>query len=420
MASIYKRPGTAKWQAQYYVKDPATGDLCKVRKSTRQGNKKKARAIADEMERNAQAVIQAGSDRAQRAKAVFAEAVSQIEMEIFTAPTARKHLAKLLAIATGEVLVSYSVESWIKEWLERKERSTGKATKSRYTGHTESFLSWLGNDRRKKPLESLTGADARKWLDSLLAEGRAGKTVAGYSKDLSAVFRSAIREGIVTFNPFSALDAIDTSDSLARKPFNSEEVAKLLKHATTDEWRGLILVAAFTGLRLGDAAGLTWDKIDLDSNRITLIPSKTKRKKREVRIPIQTDLLVYLKRVQTHEGKQDAPVFETLAKIAVGAREGLSQTFNKIMLAAEVSRGKPSRIIEEGEKKSAGNVVYERGFHSLRHTFTSWLRNAGVSEEDRMALTGHTTRESHQGYSHADEEALSNAIAKLPGLTSPQ
>ena len=64
--------------------------------------------------------------------------------------------------------------------------------------------------------------------------------------------------------------------------------------------------------------------------------------------------------------------------------------------------------------------MHERGFHSLRHTFTSWLRTAGVSEEDRMALTGHSTRESHAIYSHTDAEALRKAITKLPKLENAE
>ena len=90
------------------------------------------------------------------------------------------------------------------------------------------------------------------------------------------------------------------------------------------------------------------------------------------------------------------------------------------MREAGVDRGKPSRVSVEGDKPTAGRVTYERGFHSLRHTFTSWLRNAGVSEEDRMALTGHSTRESHAIYSHHDEESLRNAIGKLSPLGSHQ
>ena len=122
--------------------------------------------------------------------------------------------------------------------------------------------------------------------------------------------------------------------------------------------------------------------------------------------------------VARHSDKPDAPVFEKLSKINIGARAGLSQTFNKIMLAAGVDRGKPSREAPEEGKATVGRVTYERGFHSLRHTFTTWLRNAGVSEEDRMALTGHSTRESHQIYSHASEQAGRDAIAKLPSLTT--
>ncbi len=423
MASIYKRSESEIYQAQFYVPDAVTGDLKKVRKSTGHTNKKKAQACADELERNSQSVMQAGSERAQRAKALLAEAVAEIERETFTAPTARKYLSKLLAIATGEEMESYCIETWTEEWLRRKARDSSQATITRYRAHTQAFRAWLGDSRRNKPLESITSQDARRWRESLQDAGRTGKTVLAYCKDVGAVYRAAIREGLVSFNPFSALEAIDTSDSLERKPFNEEEVSALLKAAPTEEWRGLILVAAFTGLRLGDSARLSWEAVDLNAKRITLIPSKTKKKKREVRIPIHPELFTFLESVTIYSDKPNAPVFETLSATKIGARAGLSQTFNKIMSNAGVERGKPSRDIDEEsvndskeKKASVGRVTYERGFHSLRHTFTSWLRNAGVSEEDRMALTGHTTRESHQIYSHGDEKTSKAAIAKLPSL----
>ena len=356
------------------------------------------------------------------AKAILAEMLTELEQEKFTAASARKHVARLVAIATGEELDTYTIETWVSEWLRRKERAkSSKATMARYKGHSEAFLAWLGADRRKKPLESVTGLDARKWREELQDAGRAGKTVLAYMKDAGAIYKGAITEGLISFNPFASLEAIDTSDSQERKPFTPGEVAALMKHATTEEWRGLILVAAFTGLRLGDAARLSWQSVDLEAKKITLIPSKTKKKKREVRIPIQPDLLAFFESVPIHSDKPDAPVFPVLSQTSIGARAGLSQTFNKIMAAANVARGKASREpAKESEeiKASVGRVTYERGFHSLRHTFTSWLRNAGVSEEDRMALTGHSTRESHAIYSHHDEAALRNAVAKLPSLKS--
>lgn len=311
---------------------------------------------------------------------------------------------------------SFTLESWIAEWIRRKSRGSSKSTMARYSGHTEAFLEWLGNDPSKKRLESITPHDARLWRDSLQDAGRKGKTVLSYTKDIGAVYRSAIREGLVSFNPFTALDAIDTRDSQDRKPFVIAEVTALAKAAPDWEWRGLILVAAFTGLRLGDSATLTWSSIDMEAQLITLVPSKTKKKKKEVRIPIQPDLFKFLKKAPTHGNKTETAIFPTLSITEVGDRNGLSSTFVKIMKDAGVDRGKPSRVLAEGESMGKGRITYERGFHSFRHTFTAWLRKAGVSEEDRMALTGHSTRESHQIYSHEDEEALKNAIAKLPSI----
>ena len=419
MASLKKRKGSKVWHAQFYVPDTENGGLRQVRKSTGKTRKSEALLAAAEMERAAQGIVKSGTDKAALAKAVLAEMGAEIELEKFTTLSARKHLARLLAIATGEDMPAYTLETWSAEWLRRKARDSSKATMARYRSHADAFLAWLGDERRKKPLESITSQHVREWREKLQDEGRAGKTVLSYVKDLGAIYRAAMREGIVSFNPCTALEAIDTDDSQDRKPFAMEEVSALMKASPTPEWRGLILTAAFTGLRLGDAARLSWSSVDLDAKKITLVPSKTKKKRREVRIPIQPDLLAFFESAPIHSDKPDAPVFAVLSETAIGSRAGLSQTFNKIMAKAGVDRGKPSRVIEEGQTKGAGRITYERGFHSLRHTFTTWLRSAGVSEEDRMALTGHSTRDSHAIYSHTDEAALRDAIDKLPSLKTP-
>lgn len=416
MASLWKRDGSKVWQTQYYVKNPDDGELRQIRRTTGQTNRKKALAVAVDMERNAQGVLQAGSDKAQRAKAILAEACAEIDCETFTLASARKYLTQLGKLATGEEMTTFTIESWIAEWIRRKSRDSSKSTMARYNGHTEAFLKWLGSERSKKPLESVTPQNAWLWRESIQDAGRRGKTVLSYTKDIGSVYRAAIREGLVSFNPFTALDAIDTSDSQDRKPFVIAEVTALAKAAPDWEWRGLILVAAFTGLRLGDSARLSWSSIDMESRVITLIPSKNRKKKKEVRIPIQPDLFKFLKKAPTCGNKPVSSIFPTLSITAVGDRNGLSSTFVELMKDAGVDRGKPSRVLAEGESMGKGRITYERGFHSFRHTFTAWLRKAKVPEEDRMALTGHSTRESHQIYSHEDEEALKNAIAKLPSL----
>jgi len=66
------------------------------------------------------------------------------------------------------------------------------------------------------------------------------------------------------------------------------------------------------------------------------------------------------------------------------------------------------------ERKEGGRSVNALSFHSLRHSFSTILANAGVSEERRMALTGHSTRDVHRKYTHHELERLREAIGVLP------
>jgi integrase len=72
--------------------------------------------------------------------------------------------------------------------------------------------------------------------------------------------------------------------------------------------------------------------------------------------------------------------------------------------------GKITRHTTEGRANSS------LSFHSLRHSFNSAMANAGVAEEVRMKLAGHSTREVHTKYTHHELEPLRAAVALIPSL----
>jgi integrase len=180
-----------------------------------------------------------------------------------------------------------------------------------------------------------------------------------------------------------------------------------VEYAPSEEWKGMILMGAFTGLRLTDCAKLNWENINLLKREIITIPQKTKRKKTIVRIPIHPTLEAYLKDLPTPI-KSDTPVFPALNSQTGTGRNGLSKQFTSIMESAKVSRGKS---ISTGSRTS-----YERSFHSLRHTLTSWLADSNVSPEIRMQIIGHKSQDVHSLYTHLGDETLKNAIAGVPEL----
>ena len=412
MASIYKRPGTKVWQCAFYVTDPETGKTKQVRKSTGETNSGKAKNAAADIEREERAKAGAGTDKALRILEVIERAGQEARKEILNAARARQFLAEIVKISTGEDMPAYTIRTWLDEWRRRKADVTADATRMRYKASVKAFNDWLG-ERADKPLESLTVSDIRLFRETLKSAGRTAKTAQHYVRDIGSALRTAVREGLLVHNPASGLDPLENTDSTTRMPFAAKDLALLVKHAPSSDWRGIILCGIFAGLRLGDAARLQWKSIDLTEGTLRLVPSKTKRKKREICVPLHPELRAFF---EEHPSADDveSPVFPSLSKHSVSGNRGLSMSFVAIMEAAGVSRGK-ARIVA---KESAGRTTHERGFHSLRHSYVSALANAEVGQDVRMKLAGHSDSEVHAIYSHHEVKTLAAAIEKIPGLAS--
>jgi site-specific recombinase XerD len=72
--------------------------------------------------------------------------------------------------------------------------------------------------------------------------------------------------------------------------------------------------------------------------------------------------------------------------------------------------------IDSQTVKKSKYAFSAKSFHSLRHSFTSALANAGVSADLRMKLTGHRNLDEHLGYTHMELTALRGAVNLLPHL----
>jgi integrase len=77
-----------------------------------------------------------------------------------------------------------------------------------------------------------------------------------------------------------------------------------------------------------------------------------------------------------------------------------------------------ARIEGKRTQASGGRTLSSLSFHSLRHWFNSAMANAGISQEVRQKLTGHTSAETNKIYTHHDLEPLRAAIATIPSLST--
>jgi len=317
-----------------------------------------------------------------------------------TEQQAKKIIGEILERTTGEPLRNYKVRDWLAHWLEMKEQVRAGKTMDRYRQVIRDFIASLGS-RANLALSHITPKDVLIYRNSIIAANKTARTANLSVKVVSAAFNAAVRQHIIESNPATALETLPVKAE-ERATFTPAQVSKLIRAAEGD-WYGAILLAYYTGARLGDVANMQWSAIDLEQRLIRFTPSKTKK---PVTIPLHDELE---RELLKKPGIGKAFLFPSLAGKGTGGKHGLSGRFAAIMEKAGIE----GKITQHAK---GGRALSNLSFHSLRHSFNSAMANAGVSQEIRQHLTGHASAETNRVYTHHELEPLRAAIATLPSV----
>ena len=385
----------AKGRSPYWIACYTAADGRRLQKSTKQRDRKAALEIALALE---QAEKLAGRG-------------------MLTETRTRELLAEVLERATGDTLPFHTAEGFLRNWLRGKEVSKAANTHRNYTQTVDRFIAQLGG-RAKLSIAAITAKDVSTFRDTEIASGKNPNSVRFAVKNLRVPFNAARRQGIISTNPAEAVDLPEASKGedggrTAKHVFTPEQIEALLNAATAHEhgrpvfddgkdWQGAILFAYFTGARIADTANITWNAIDLPGKKIKFRPQKTGQ---EVTIPIHPELEAHLLELPAPDTGR-AFVFPKLAGKTTGR---LSTRFGLVMKRANIAN--PVLTAAKGQ---SGRTVYALSFHSLRHSCNSAMANAGISQEVRKKLTGHTSDAMNAHYTHHELAQLRAAIAVIP------
>jgi integrase len=199
----------------------------------------------------------------------------------------------------------------------------------------------------------------------------------------------ATDEGLLPANPLSRLHLVQQR----RKPraiLSLEDESRLLA-AAAPHLRQIVIAALDTGMRRGELLHQRWEHVDFNRKVLSVTQSKT----------------------AGGEGRE-IPLAERLFSLLQSLRqdEGLLFTF----------KGQPIHAIKTAWKATVrrAGIRYLR-FHDLRHTFNTRLMEAGVMQEIRKALMGHSSGEDVNAiYTHVELPAKREAIRKLEAWVQSQ
>lgn len=186
-----------------------------------------------------------------------------------------------------------------------------------------------------------------------------------------------------------------------RRTLTIEEIHNLIKTAE-GEMRVLFALGYYTGLRLGDAATLDWGSIDRVRG---LIKVRSRKTDTETITAIHPSLArIMSAEVKTKSGAV-LPELSELYQSGLNGRCRLNDRICAVFKAAGIETQQKA----EGESR-AHSIC---GFHSLRHTFVTTLRERGATANTARELAGHNTLAMTEHYTHEN----ARAVLALPDMT---
>lgn len=178
-----------------------------------------------------------------------------------------------------------TVANYLDEWQRAKRAGLKPTTAAAYA---DSIRAHVVPRIGGVPLQKVDGALLDSFYADLLDHGRrdglgglSAKTVRNLHGILNKAFRDAVRWRRLARNPAEA-----ASPPAKRSPetliWSPEQLRTFLEQVREDRHYALWLLAATTGLRRGELAGLRWCDIDLDRRQIRVVESRVIAKHQQV------------------------------------------------------------------------------------------------------------------------------------------
>jgi len=284
-----------------------------------------------------------------------------------------------------------------------------------YAGYKVNVEKHLVPTLGKIPLDQLTPEHVQQMINSRLAAGFSGRSVAYMHQVLRTALGLAVRWDVVTRNVARLVDR-PRIERRPIKPLSPDEARQFLRAIRGHRLEALFSVALALGLRQGEALGLRWEDVDFSANtlrvshqlqriggKLVLVPPRQKTVAEHLVMP-----RTIVDRLLEHEKRQ------------VTERPWAGSKWQETGLVFSNQVGGPTqarRVIEQFHEALDQAGLRRIRFHDLRHSCATLLLVQGVSPRVVMEVLGHSEiAMTMNAYSHVVPELQQEAARRMQAI----
>lgn len=282
-----------------------------------------------------------------------------------------------------------TLDQYFEEWQTGKRNSTKGNSLKTYRCHYYKHISpRIGS----KKIQSIERREILI-LQKEISEHLSATTCNGILRTLKIILNDAVHDEIIIKSPAGGIKALKDPEKATEtyhRALTEQEQKDFMKEMANDFYYEFVAFLLCTGVRVGEAAALTWGDIDYKENVIHVTKTVTHNENGTIAIGSP----------KSEAGNRDIPLNDTIKEVLLSQRKKLKNIFpmneNRVFLSVygkivndyalnRAIRAVLSRLEEQGKP------IEHFTAHALRDTFATRYIEQGGNPQTLKTILGHSS-----------------------------